>query len=260
MRSYPVLDEIVSRVRVRIAEDKFAVSESKLLLGVRTPRDFFTAFRGNGVHVIAEIKRASPSEGVIAPAADPVQVAAGYLANGARAISVLTERDAFGGSLENLRRVRRANPEALLLMKDFIVDSYQLAQAVSAGADAVLLMVSVLGDDTRRFLKLARDHGLTALVEVHDEEEMQIAAEAGAKLIGVNNRNLRTMEVSLSVSERLVGIAPAGAVLISESGIKTHDDVLKLKALGYQGFLVGTSLMRTADPGRSLRVLIEGGK
>jgi indole-3-glycerol phosphate synthase len=256
MRSYPVLDQIVARVRERTREDRRSVSESELLAGARVPGNFRAAFVHPGVNVIAEIKRASPSEGTIAPGADPVAVAGSYLRGGARAISVLTERDSFGGSLENLRRVRAANPETPLLMKDFIVDPYQLAQAVSAGADAVLLMVSVLGEEISRYLDLAQARGLTALVEVHDEDEMEIATAAGATLIGVNNRNLRTMEVSLATSERLIASAPPSATLITESGIKTAADIARLRTLGYRGFLVGTTLMRSSAPETALRNLI----
>ncbi len=188
-----------------------------------------------------------------------MEVARGYLANGAVALSVLTEPDYFKGSPEYLRRIRSAFPQARILMKDFVLEESQLLQALDIGADAVLLIVAMLGEKgVKQLLPRARALGLSVLVEVHDEEEMRIAAGCGADLIGVNNRNLKTMKVGLETSERLVGLAPAGATLLSESGIKTAQDIQRLAALGYRGYLIGTHFMRTGNPGEALGTLLKG--
>jgi indole-3-glycerol phosphate synthase len=259
-----VLERIAGQVRRRIEEDRALESLDRLLARgeARAPRDFAAAFAGvshapgAALRVIAEVKRASPSEGAIANL-DPAWVAREYLANGATALSILTERDSFGGSPEYLARIRAENPEALLLMKDFMVDDYQFAQARANGADCVLLIVALLGaEGTARFLALARERGLSALVEVHDEEELRIAAGEGATFIGVNNRDLKSLVVSLETSERLAGLAPAGATLISESGLRARAELERLSSLGYRGFLMGTTFMRTGQPGEALRKVL----
>lgn len=261
-----VLHRIAEQVLFRIEEDK-ADPERMAELGrapARRPRDFRQAFLEAGArpHVIAEVKLASPSEGDIALGADPVAVAGDYLRAGARAISVLTERDFFKGSPDYLRAIRRAHPEALLLMKDFVVDEHQLDCAVHDGADAVLLIVALLeslqAGLTRAFLLRALGLGLTPLVEVHEEREMQVAVECGARLIGVNNRNLKTLEVSLETSERLAALAPPGATLIAESGLRTPQDLRRLGGVGYRGFLIGTSFMKSGKPGVALAELLKG--
>jgi indole-3-glycerol phosphate synthase len=212
----------------------------------------------SGVNVIAEIKRASPSRGTIREDVDPAGLARAYQHGGAVAISVLTEEDHFQGSLNDLRVVREAVPLPLLC-KDFIVDEFQIYEAATAGADAILLIVAALDDDALKHLRsIAEDElGMDALIEVHTEDEMQRAADCGATLVGVNNRDLHTFNVSLETSERLIQKAPRDVICISESGLDTADDLRGLKKLGYNGFLIGEMLMRASDPEKALRELLE---
>lgn len=204
------------------------------------------------INIIAEFKRRSPSKGLIRANADAAETAASYQAGGAAAVSVLTEEDYFGGSLDDLRAVR----EAVLLpvlRKDFIVDEYQVYETAAAGADALLLIVAALDDEAlARLLRLTEELKLDALVEVHSKEELNRAAAIGAKLIGVNNRDLRTFHVSTETSVELARDAPADAILVSESGL-SPEAVRRLRAVGYKGFLVGEALMRAADPAQALR-------
>lgn len=258
-----VLDEIAESTRARVAQAKLDESMSELSARARVarrPYDFRALFDRSGTNVIAEVKLASPSEGDIAPGADPVRIAGEYLENGAVALSILTEPHYFKGDLAYLRAIRERYPDARLLMKDFVLDEYQLLQARAYGADAVLILLAMLEPSRARSLySIAKGFGLTPLVEVHDEKELELAVKMGAELIGINNRDLKTMAVSLDASERLARLAPATAALISESGIKTHEDVKKLQRLGYKGFLVGTHFMRTGTPGAALHKLIRGG-
>lgn len=213
--------------------------------------------RDRGINIIAEFKRASPSKGLISEGADAARVAADYAAGGACAMSVLTEEDFFRGSLDDLRAVR--NEVALpVLRKDFIFDEVQILEAAEAGADAVLLIVRAIEDEELAALLrfTEEDLGMDALVEVHTKEEMRRAAAAGATLIGVNNRNLDTFDVSLETSIELAAIAPRGAVLVSESGLRDAEDLRRLRSHGYHGFLIGESLMRADDPRRALAELI----
>jgi indole-3-glycerol phosphate synthase len=209
-------------------------------------------------NVIAEFKRASPSKGVIRADAKPAQMALAYEAGGAAAISVLTEEDCFQGSLDDLRAVREA-AQLPLLRKDFLFDEYQLYEAAAAGADALLLIVSTLDDERlARLLHLTEDAlGMDALVEVHTEDEMRRAGSAGATLVGVNNRDLHSFKVSLDISERLARDVPTGVILVAESGLRSSSDVRRLRALGYQGFLIGESLMRANEPERALQRLLD---
>lgn len=211
---------------------------------------------GNRVNIIAECKRRSPSRGVLRADYDPVAVATAYAAAGAAAISVLTEPTFFDGALEHLAAVRDA-VETPLLRKDFIVCDYQLLEARAAGADAVLLIVAALSrDEIERLLHAAAGLGLDVLTEVHDARELDVAIEVGAPIIGVNNRNLRTLTVDVHASEALVARIPRGVVAVSESGLKTRDDLQRLTALGYGAFLVGERFMTASDPGEALRALI----
>lgn len=206
--------------------------------------------------VIAECKRRSPSRGVLRWDYDPASIAAGYTAHGAAAISVLTEPSFFDGSLDHLRAVRAAVPLPLL-RKEFIVDRYQLVEARAAGADAVLLIVSALDDRSLRALSRdAHDLGLDVLVEVHDEAELDRALAADARVVGVNNRNLRTLAVDLEASFRLAARIPAGVVAVAESGIRSGEAIASLLAVGYQGFLVGERCMSAPDPGLALGELL----
>ena len=224
----------------------------------RTPRGaiFTTRLRQRGtVNVIAECKRRSPSRGVLATAYDPVVQAQAYVRGGAAAISVLTEPSFFDGALTDLAAVRAA-VDVPLLRKDFVVDEYQLLEARVAGADAVLLIVSALAPaDLARLHAAAQALGLAVLVEVHDEEELDVAIDAGAAIIGVNNRNLHTLAVDTSVSVRLAHRMPGGVVAVSESGLSSATDVARLHAAGFHAFLVGELLMTSADPEAVLRAL-----
>ncbi len=212
-----------------------------------------TENNGGRANIIAEFKRRSPSKGVIRASADAATMARGYVSAAAAAISVLTEENFFGGSLDDLRVVREA-VSIPILRKDFIVDEFQVYESAAAGADALLLVVAVLDDETLARLRLITEDelGMDALVEVHTKGELDRAVSIGAKLIGVNNRDLRTFKVSTKTSVQLARFAPADAVLVSESGL-TPDEVSKLRALGYKGFLVGEALMRAEDPEQQLR-------
>lgn len=205
--------------------------------------------------VIAEIKRASPSKGLLREDFDPPAIARSYLAGGAACLSVLTDAPFFQGSLEDLRAVRAA-VDLPLLRKDFVLDAYQLYEARAAGADCILLIVAALDDGRLRdFSALARELGLDMLVEVHDEAELDRAAALEPTLLGVNNRNLHTFETTLDTTVRLARRAPAGSLLVAESGIRSRADVALIHAADVHAFLVGEAFMRAADPGARLREL-----
>jgi indole-3-glycerol phosphate synthase len=213
--------------------------------------------REDRINIIGECKRRSPSRGVIRADYDPVAIARSYEAAGAAAISVLTEPTFFDGAIEHLIAVRAA-VDAPLLRKDFIVSEYQLLEARAAGADAVLLIVAALNQhELHRLFSAARDVGLDALVEVHDATELARAIDVGANVIGVNNRNLRTLTVDVEASERLIAKMPPDVVAVSESGLKSASDVTRLKQLGYRAFLIGERFMAAPDPGQLLADLRE---
>jgi len=208
------------------------------------------------VRIIAECKRRSPSRGILRADYDPAAIARQYAAAGAAAISVLTEPTFFDGALDHLRAVRAAVPTPIL-RKDFFVDEFQILEARAAGADAILLIVAALDDATLRRLHAAADsHGLAALVEVHTAEELARAQQAGARLIGVNSRNLKTLEVSLETTLSLGPGLGSGVVGVAESGIRTRDDVDRLRQAGYHAFLVGERFMSQPDPGATLAELM----
>jgi indole-3-glycerol phosphate synthase len=209
------------------------------------------------VNVIAEFKRASPSKGIISAGADPAGTARRYEEGGAVAVSVLTEEDRFQGSLDDLRSVRAA-VKIPTLRKDFIFDEYQLYESAAARADALLLIVAALGDEQlARLRRITEDElQMDALVEVHTEDEMRRAVAAGAKLVGVNNRDLRSFNVSLDVSVQLSAGVPSSVTLVAESGLRRGSDLSRLRALGYRGFLIGETLMRAEEPETALRELI----
>ncbi|MBI2829397.1 MAG: indole-3-glycerol phosphate synthase TrpC [Acidobacteria bacterium] len=217
--------------------------------GARFERELGAAGR---VNVIGECKRRSPSRGVLAAEYDPASIARLYERGGAAAISVLTEPTFFDGALEHLTAVRRA-VSLPLLRKDFIVDDYQLFEARAAGADAILLIVAALEQpDLVRLQARAWELGLAALVEVHDEEELTRAVDSGARLIGVNNRNLRTLQVDIDASYRLGARIPPGVIGVSESGLRSRADLERLAAAGYRAFLIGERFMTDVDPARSI--------
>lgn len=255
-----VLEKIATTVRIRVAHDKSLRSLSELETDLKSYKrkafNFCARFDTEGYNIIAEIKLASPSRGSIAHL-DPVFVAGEYLKNGAAALSVLTEPVFFKGDIAYLIAIRKAYPQALLLQKDFVVDPYQLFQAKLAGADAILIIVALLGEKgSQLILQQARQLGLAALVEVHNAEELAIAERIGAELIGINNRNLKDMTISLAVSLGLLPLASKRAKIICESGIERPEDLALLEAAGCHGFLVGTSLMKTGTPGEALARLL----
>jgi indole-3-glycerol phosphate synthase len=250
------LSEIIQRKRQRIASAKQAVPVDSFEIRPNSHR-LRQALGGDGLNIIAEFKRRSPSKGPIRVNADLHAIVKSDEAGGAAAISVLTEEDYFSGSLDDLRAVKRS-VDLPVLRKDFIVDDYQVYESAAAGADAVLLIVAALEDEKLVSLrKLVEDElGMDALIEVHTREELQRAIACGANLIGVNNRNLHTFEVSLETSLALVTEAPAGTMLISESGLNNSNDLARLHSAGYRGFLIGESLMRSENPEKALRELM----
>jgi indole-3-glycerol phosphate synthase len=211
--------------------------------------------------IIAEVKRMSPSRGVIRTDLSPTEVVRCYERGGACAISVLTEEEYFGGSIDDLIAVC-ASTQLPILRKDFIIDAIQIYEAAIAGADAVLLIAAILDDPALENMRaIAEDElQLDALVEVHTSDELRRALNAGARLIGVNNRDLRTLEVSIRASERIITDAPRDAVMISESGLRSAEQLRHLHALGFRGFLIGETLMEAGDPEAALRGLIENFK
>ncbi len=259
-----ILDTIVEEKKREVARlPARVVSTTELQAAMRSRgdrRDFAGALRQprtGAVAMIAEVKKASPSAGLIRPSFDPVRVAREYEAAGATCLSVLTDEKFFHGSLEYLRQIRQV-VRLPLLRKDFIIDARQILEAIHWGADAILLIAAILSDDQlKRFHSLASDAGLAVLVEVHDEAELDRALAAGAKLIGVNNRDLKTFKVDLSTTERLATrIQPGRSLLVAESGIHTRADVERLARCGAHAILVGESLMRQADIGLKVKELL----
>ncbi len=206
--------------------------------------------------VIAEIKRRSPSKGDLRPDLDPAALARSYQEAGAFAVSVLTEQDHFGGSLQDFAAARAA-ADLPLLRKDFVVDPYQVWEARAAGADLLLLIVGILGEETAGYVALCREVGIEPLVEVHDQAEFDLALRSEARLLGVNNRDLRSFRVDLGVSRRLLAQAPARVTVVSESGLRTPSDLDDLEGHGARLFLIGESLVTAADPGAALREFVE---
>jgi indole-3-glycerol phosphate synthase len=253
-----VLDQIVERTRARLRDepkpDRRAAEE---MAERRTPFAFRAALQREGVNVIAEIKSASPSAGSIVDDPDVETIARDYARGGAAAISVVTEPEFFRGSRDWIFRAKEA-AGLPAIMKDFIVEASQILRAVAAGADAVLLLASLLdAPHLRDFIALLEAYGCDALVEVHDEDELARAIDSGARLIGVNNRDLRDFHVDLGTSERLSALMPPGVLRVAESGIRTRQDVERLRAAGFHAFLVGESLLRQTDRAAAVRALCE---
>lgn len=257
-----ILDRIAADRKKRVDEAKASVTEAELRVQCEkreVARDVIArllAWPGDQRAIIAEVKRRSPSKGDLAPGLDAGKLAASYERAGALGISCLVEPDHFGGSLDDLRAVRAA-AKIPILYKDFVVDPYQLWEARANGADMVLLIVALLGENTGNYLKAAHEIGLTCLVEVHDGPELEIALATGARLIGVNNRNLKTMVVELANSEKMLPRFPAGVFGVGESGIKTPADMDRLTDAGARAFLIGESLVTAADPEAELRMFVE---
>lgn len=257
-----VLDDIIVGVREDLAERQAHRSLSDLMDAVAAmppTRGVLEAFAAPGLSVIAEVKRSSPSKGALADIPDPAALAAEYAAGGAGAISVLTERRRFGGSLADLVAVRAA-VDTPVLRKDFIVTEYQLWEARAAGADLALLMCSALDDpDLHRLHALALELGLTPLVEVHTPDEARRAVDLGAQLVGINNRNLQTLEVDIAQFENLIDLIPSDRVRVAESGILSVSDVERVAAAGADVILVGEALVRHGDPRVSVAEFISAG-
>lgn len=260
-----LLSDIVSSKQKRVDQAKKLVPLEQMRAMAAEAREdarahgLFKALSDESkINIIAEFKRRSPSKGDIRRDADPVMTVRCYESAGAAAVSVLTEEDYFGGSLDDLRAVRTAI-SLPILRKDFVFDEYQVCESAAGGADAVLLIVATLNDGALvRLRRIAEDElQMDALVEVHTAEEMKRAAACGAKTIGVNNRDLQTFTVSLETSVQLAPMAPKGSVLISESGIGSAADIHRLRLAGYRAFLIGESLMRADDPEIALRAFLD---
>lgn len=270
-----ILDRILADKRIEVDERRSRVPVARLQDWARQAplaRDFAAALDQRpvvgpsggraprtGMRLIAEVKKASPSKGLIRPDFDPVSIARTYEAAGASCISVLTDEKYFQGHLDYLKAIREA-VELPLLRKDFTVDAYQIFEARAAQADAILLIVAALSpSELSDFMALAGELGMASLVEVHTAEEMEIALEVGARLIGINNRNLQTFETTLDTSIELARCVPDDRILVGESGIFTRADVERLMGAGMDAILVGESLMREPDPGVKVRELLGNG-
>ncbi len=258
-----ILDEIVARKRIDVAAraERAQLADLETRLAHRAPkRSLWHALDQEGVGVIAEIKRRSPSAGVFADDVDPAAWVARYAAGGAIAISVLTDEPFFGGSHADLMAARAAT-DLPVLQKDFVISDYQIFEAAAYGADAVLLITGLtLDQDLQARIGLVRRLGMEALVEIHTEAELDEALLAGARIIGVNNRNLREFTTDLAVTEELCRLIPEEITIVSESGVHTAHDVKRLARAGVSGVLVGESIMKADDPVEQLRMLVEAGE
>jgi indole-3-glycerol phosphate synthase len=261
-KSGTILDRMVEARRGAVEHRKRVLPEAALRLGVLkgTPvRDFSAALARNAVNIIAELKKASPSRGVIREAFDPPGLAADLEASGAAALSVLTEEEHFQGSLKDLRDARKA-VKLPVLRKDFVFDPWQVWETRANDADSFLLIVSILNDtQLGGLLELGRGLGMEALVEVHTSKELRRAVDVGARIIGVNNRDLKTLEVRMDTSYELVEAIPDECIAVSESGLRTNDDLKKLRQVGFDAFLIGEQLMQSPDPAAALRLLLPTG-
>lgn len=255
-----ILDTIIENKIIEIEDAKKSLpleSIRERLEGFEAPKDFFGAINpGGALKIIAEIKHASPSKGIFREDFDPVKIARSYSESGASALSVLTDEKFFKGSLDYLREVREA-VDIPLLRKDFIVDPYQVYEARYYGADAMLLIVAALEQDMlKELLRLTHSLELNAIVEIHNESELERALQAGSRIIGINNRDLRTFEVDLGVSVRLAKKIPPDVIVIAESGIGSPEDIRSLRKEGVHVFLIGETFMKAPDPGAALKKLI----
>lgn len=258
-KSGTILDRIVEARRAAVEHRKRVLPEAVLRIGVQkaTPaRDFRAALTHDSVNIIAELKKASPSRGVLREDFDPRALASQLERAGAAALSVLTEEEFFQGSLQDLR-VARSATGLPVLRKDFIVDPWQVWEARATDADSFLLIVAILGDALlRELLALGRELGMEPLVEVHTREELSRALDAGGRIVGVNNRNLRDMEVRPETSLELIEAIPDECIAVSESGLRAAADIAGLREAGFDAFLVGEHLMQSPDPAAALRALL----
>ena len=255
-----VLDRILEARRAEVDHRKRVLPETALKYGVKaaTPlRNFSAALERDGLNVLAELKPASPSRGVLRDPFDPAALAQSLESAGAAALSVLTEGEFFRSSLKNLRDARKS-VQLPVLRKDFIFDPWQVWETRANDADSFLLIVVILDESLLRdLIVLGRELGMEPLVEVHTSAELDRALTAGARIIGVNNRNLQTLTVSMETSFELIGRIPDDCIAVSESGLRTHDDLAKLRAAGFDAFLIGTHLMLSPDPAATLAALID---
>jgi indole-3-glycerol phosphate synthase len=262
-RSKNILELIVEARRESVAHRKRVLPEAALRIAVEKktapPRDFPSALTGSGVHIIAELKKASPSRGIIRSDFTPALLASDLEQAGATALSVLTEEDFFSGSLGDLKEASRVT-KIPILRKDFILDPWQVWETRAAGADSFLLIAAVLDDETfRALLALGRSLKMEPLVEVHSRQELERVLSAGAKIIGVNNRDLQDFSVHLKTSLELVRGIPEDCIAVSESGLRTREDLVRLSEAGFDAFLIGERLMQQDDPGQALRTLLQPG-
>ena len=257
-----ILNEIVEAKKEeleRTTQERPLSRLEALASGKHAPLDFASALKGNGTRLIAEVKRASPSKGLICPDLDPVQLALTYAENGAAAISVLTEERYFQGNLEYLSAIGESleAQDVPLLRKDFIFDSYQIHESRAFGADALLLIAAILSrDQLSELLLLSHAHGMQCLVEVHDENDLDKALLSGAHVIGINNRDLTTFDVDLNTTGRLRPLVPPDRVVVSESGIRDRDDVRVLAGWGVHCILVGEALVTAGDVAMKMKELM----
>lgn len=257
-----ILDRIIANklVELETAKRSFPLEELRRVASQQTPPlDFGSVLRGNGIKLIAEVKKASPSRGIIRSDFDPVEIAQTYVDNGASAISVLTEAKYFQGSLDHLKRIRDAlGSERLpLLRKDFVFDAYQVYESRAYGADSLLLVVAILNSEKlKELLELSHQLNMDCLAEVHNEAELEIALSSQAKIIGINNRDLSNFTVDLTTTERLRPLIPGDRIVVSESGIKDRRDMEKLRQRGVDAVLIGESLMSAPDIAAKMKELI----
>ena len=242
-----ILDKIVKNKILQIEKEKIEKPLQTLINPkYRVIRDFEEALKGEGLSIIAEVKKASPSKGIIEPDFDPIKIALSYEKYGVDAISVLTEKKFFLGDDENIQLVKE-KASVPILRKDFIIDKYQIYQSISLGADAILLITSVLKDKLKSYYELATGLGLHCLVEVHNRAEIELSLESGCKIIGINNRNLNDFHVDIHTTEKLMKYIPKDKIVVSESGISSINDISYLKSIGANAVLIGESFMRNPD-------------
>jgi indole-3-glycerol phosphate synthase len=256
-----ILDEIVAHKKqeLELSQRNLPLAElRRIALAAPPPLDFASALRGDGIKLIAEVKKASPSRGVIRTDFDPVEIARIYARNGASAISVLTESKYFKGSLNHLKDIKAALDKRLpLLRKDFIFDPYQIYESRAYGADSLLLIVAILSSwKLARLISLTRQLGMECLLEVHNEAELEIALKSSARIIGVNNRDLSTFVVDVNTTRRLRPLIPADKIVVSESGIKYRSDMKKLRKWGVDAVLIGEALMSAPDIAARMKELL----
>ncbi|MCD8378130.1 MAG: indole-3-glycerol phosphate synthase TrpC [Candidatus Gastranaerophilales bacterium] len=234
------------------------IKEKQLFEEKKQRINLFEIFKNNDFNIISEIKKSSPSKGNISSDADIVKIAGGYIQNGASLISVLTETDYFSGSIDDLKLIRKKYPGIPILRKDFIIDDYQIYEAKFSGADMILLILALTGEEkTEKLIMTAKNLGLEVLLEIHTEDELKQALETDVNFIGVNNRNLKTLNVSLDVSRELAKYITPEKIFISESGLNRAEEIREMINLGYKGFLIGSHFMELGDPAGGLKELID---